>query len=59
MSSFQVRNAIYDMVSLNSGNFFKFFMGLDIIILTPQGDRTHQELQKYHEFFRIFWNIHE
>ena len=44
---------------LNSEDFSKFFVGLDIIIWPYYYERTPREIQKNVEFFRIFSNFHE
>ena len=44
---------------LNSEDFSNFLWCLDIIFSTYYYERTHKNLQKNHEFFRIFWNFWE
>ena len=48
-----------DITRLNSEDFSKFFVGLDIIIWPYYYERTPREIQKNVEFFRIFSNFHE
>ena len=47
------------MVRLNSEDFSKFFLCLDIIFLTYTFERTHLIVPKNVEIFRIFLNIHD
>ena len=47
------------MGRLNSEDFSKFLVGLDIIIWPYYYERTPREIQKNVEFFRIFSNFHD
>ena len=47
------------MSRLNSEDFSKFFVGLDIIIWPYYYERTPREIQKNVEFFRIFPKFYE
>ena len=47
------------IVRLNSEDFSNFLWCLDIIFSTYYYERTHKNVQKNHEFFRIFWNFRE
>ena len=47
------------MVRLNSGDFSKFCVCLDIIFWAFSYERTLEEVQKNDEFFRIFLNFHD
>ena len=44
---------------LNSEDFSKFFVGLDIIIWPYYYEITPREIQKNVDFFRIFLNFQE
>ena len=54
-----VEHIKYSITRLNSEDFSKFFVGLDIIIWPYYYERTPREIQKNVEFFRIFSNFHE
>ena len=47
------------MTRLNSENFSKFFLCLNISYLTLSYERTHLEVQKNADFFRIFLNFQD
>ena len=47
------------MNRLNSEDFSKFFVCLDIIFWAFLYERTLEEVKKNVEFFRIFMNFHE
>ena len=51
--------AAYDMPRLNSEDFSKFFLCLDILFSTHLFESTRQEMHKNANFFRIFLNVHD
>ena len=47
------------IVGLNTEDFSNFLWCLDIIFSTYYYERTHKNVRKNREFFRIFWNFCE